>query len=374
MHEPEMDSVSVEVDGKTVQVPVGSTILAAARAAGAFVPTLCHLEGTSAIGSCRLCSVEVEGRDGFSTACNTPVVDGMVVRTDTSRVRDWRRIALELIVADLNVDAVDDDARALFESSQLAGLCRAHGVKIASSAEEDPLVDRAIPQRRAKRPVRDENPFYTFNPNLCIRCQRCVGACNTVAHNGVLQTAKLGSRTVIEAPFGPDWKATICENCGMCIASCPTSALSDKRARAWAKNPRSAKRVLTTCPHCGVGCQLRLVVKDGVVVGAEGADGPSNKGRLCIKGRQASFDFVSAPDRLRAPLVKNPATGAFEETSWDEALDLVARRFSELRDEYGGSSLAAFACSRSTNEDIYLFQKMARAAFKTNNVDNCARV
>ena len=130
----------------------------------------------------------------------------------------------------------------------------------------------------------------------------------------------------------------------------------------------------TTCPHCGVGCQLDLVVKDGAIVDAEAAPGPSNHGLLCVKGRSASFDFVDAPDRIRTPLVKNRETGEFEPATWDEALDLVARRFTELRDVHGGESLAAFACSRSTNEDIYLFQKMARIVLQTNNVDCCARV
>ena len=130
----------------------------------------------------------------------------------------------------------------------------------------------------------------------------------------------------------------------------------------------------TTGPHCGVGCQLDLVVKDGRIVDAEGAPGPSNNGLLCVKGRSASFDFVDAPDRLRTPLVKNRETGEFEPATWDDALDLVARRFTELRDEHGGASLAAFACSRSTNEDLYLFQKIAPTALQTNHVHCCARV
>ena len=130
----------------------------------------------------------------------------------------------------------------------------------------------------------------------------------------------------------------------------------------------------TTCPHCATGCQVDLVVKDGRIVDAEGADGPSNGGLLCVKGRSGSFDFVHAPDRLTAPLVRNPATGELEETSWDEALSVVARELGRIRDEHGGAALAAFACSRSTNEDVYLFQKMARTALHTHNVDNCARV
>ena len=130
----------------------------------------------------------------------------------------------------------------------------------------------------------------------------------------------------------------------------------------------------TTCPHCAVGCQIDLVVKDDRIVDAQAAPGPSNRGMLCVKGRSGSFDFVHAPDRITTPLVKNRETGEFEPASWDEALDLVADTFKQIRDENGGDALAAFACSRSTNEDVYLLQKMARTVFKTNNVDNCARV
>ncbi len=352
----------ITIDGRAIEVPAGATILEAAQAAGVRVPTLCYLKERNAIASCRVCVVDVEGLDHPVPACATPVRDGMTVDTRSERVMAYRRVALDLIIADHGLDSTNFcfscDKNGACE---LQDLCREYGV-----------VEPAFSVEQKRRPVRDENPFLRYDSNLCIACQRCVGACNTAARNHSLQTAKCGVRTAIEAPFGADWRASACESCGNCAQACPTGALTVKRRssyRAW-----EASAVRTTCPHCGVGCQLDLVVKDGRVVDAQGAPGPSNKGLLCVKGRSASFDFVDAPDRLTTPLVKNRTTGEFEPASWDEALDLVARRFSELKYDFGGDSLAAFACSRSTNEDIYLFQKMARTALETNNVDCCARV
>ena len=353
---------SITIDGIALDVAEGSTILDAARVAGIRIPTLCFLKERSAIASCRVCVVDVEGFDQPVPSCATSVQDGMKVTTSSPRVEAYRRIALELIIADHGLDSTNYcfscDKNGACE---LQAVCREYGVL------ESPY---EVAQKR--EPVRDENPFLSYDPNLCIRCQRCVGACNDAARNHSLHAAKRGVRTLIEAPFGASWRATDCESCGTCAQACPTGALTEKRRAAY--RSWETGRVRTTCPHCGVGCQLDLVVKDGRIVDAEGAPGPSNKGLLCVKGRSGSFDFVDAPDRLTTPLVRNAATGELEPASWDDALDLVARRFAELRDEHGGEALAAFACSRSTNEDIYLFQKMARISLHTNNVDCCARV
>lgn len=353
---------NVTIDGIGVEVFEGATILDAAEAAGVRIPTLCYLKGRNAIGSCRVCVVDVRDEDRPVPACTTTVRDGMVVVTQSRELTGYRRIALELIVADLEAEAADDlFAASKGDESELKRLCDEYDV---SKPVFSPV--------RKREPVLDGNPFLIYDPNLCIACQRCVGTCNNAARNHTLQTRRRGVRTVIDAPFGSDWKQSACESCGNCAQACPTGALKTKRRASYYADDTT--KVLTTCPHCGVGCQLNLVVEDGRIVDAEGAAGPSNKSLLCVKGRSASYGFVDSPDRIRTPLVKNALTGEFEAATWDEALDLVARRLTGLRDEYGGSSLAAFACSRSTNEDVYLFQKMARTAFRTNNIDNCARV
>ncbi len=354
--------ITITINGNIVETSEEKTILQAAADEGIDIPSLCYMEYVSDIGSCRLCMVEVKGYDYLLAACKTRVQEGMVIETETERLKQYREWMLKLILINHNVDCMSCPGNGV---CRLQMLCNRYGVKEIEYKTERALIEK-------KRPLQNFNPYISYDPGKCIHCQRCINVCHNAAVNGVLKSGRTGNFHSVETPFGKDWKKSGCESCGNCATACPTGALTLKRRedyREW-----EVKKVLTTCPHCATGCQFYLVVKDNRIVNVEAADGPSNHGLLCVKGRSGSFDFVASEDRLTTPLIKNKETGQFEEATWEKAIAYTAERFMDLKKRYGGDSLAGFACSRSANEDIYMVQKMVRTCFGTNNTDNCARV
>lgn len=364
MEDSEMaENITITIDQKIFTTDQNMTILDAARRNGIRIPTLCYLEGVSDVGMCRLCMVEVNGYDNLLPACRTKIRDGMYITTESERLTGYRKEILNLLLANHNLDCMSCPSNG---SCELQDLCNRYDVEhshyYGSKAEHGKLLDRQL----------CDNPFLSYDPNKCIRCQRCINACHKIAGNGVLVSGRSGNMLTVMAPFGKDYRESGCESCGNCAAVCPTGALTLKRKkeyRSW-----EVERIRTTCPHCATGCQLDLLVKDSRIVDAEAADGPANHKRLCVKGRSASFDFVHAPDRLTKPLIRENRAEPFREVSWEEAISFTAKRFLALKEQYGGDALAGFACSRSTNEDIYMVQKMVRTCFGSNHTDNCARV
>ncbi len=350
--------VNITIDGIQMQVEEGTTILKAAETAGIEIPTLCYIKELDPEASCRMCLVEIEGNPKLQTACSFPVADGNVIFTHSDRVIEARKSVLDLLLSNHKTNCFSCSGNG---ACKLQKYCMEYGIEESS-----------YPGDRIDREKDESNPFFVYDPNLCILCHRCVNTCQKITCRGAIDTTQRGFKSVISTPFGVDWKESNCESCGNCVQACPTGALTmkvQKKYREW-----ETEKVRTTCPHCATGCQFDVVVKNGKVVDMRAADGPSNRGTICVKGRSGSFDFAQSKDRITTPLIKNKETGEFEKASWDEALDLVASKFMEIKKKYGSNSLAGFACSRSPNEDVYMVQKMVRTCFGTNNVDNCARV
>lgn len=353
-------TVTLSIDNQEVTVPKGTTILEAAKTLGVEIPTLCHLKELAPDGSCRMCVVEVEGgrRGGLTTACTAHCQEDMVVSTHSEKVVDSRRFILDLLLSNHKLECFSCGKNG---DCQLQQYALDYGIDATSFTE-----GKRMPCHQEDT----SNPFFSYDPEKCIMCRRCARVCQLRQGRDVLSIANRGFETKMMPSYGQAFDQSICESCGNCVSSCPTGALTAKDTKEYRK--WETQKIPTTCPHCGTGCQMNLLVKNNRLVGVEPLDGPANKNLLCVKGKFASYKFVGSGDRLTEPLIKR--NGIFEPASWEEALTLVSSKFNEIKAENGPDALAGFSCSRATNEDNYVFQKMVRAAFGTNNVDNCARV
>ncbi len=368
------------LNGGDVGFEPGQTILEAAVSHGVKIPTLCHLKGTTPTGACRICVVEVERARTLLPACSTPVSPGMIVKTDSPRVIAARRAILQLMMASGN-----HNCAAMGVSSQewtrfqidvqshdgTGELCPVWGdCKLQELAFEYQVQTDRFPPTGAVYPVEDVNPMIVRDFSRCILCGRCVQACNEVQVNRAISFGYRGSQSKVVAAGDRALADSDCVFCGECIQACPVGALVEKKSRyIW--RPWEVEKVRTTCPYCGVGCQQWLHVKDGRIVKVTGVEeAEPNRGRLCVKGR-FGFDFIYSGDRLKTPLIREG--DGFREASWDEALDHVALKFTEIRRESGPDALAGVSCARSINEDSYQMQKFFRAVIGTNNIDHCAR-
>ncbi|MFW2366042.1 MAG: formate dehydrogenase subunit alpha [Desulforhopalus sp.] len=350
---------TIIIDGKKVQAAVGANLLQVARDNGFDIPGLCYHKKLSPTGACRLCMVKVAGARGFVMSCTVQVADGLEITAFDKELELARKKTLEYLLCEHNEErdgTYHDEFRELVVRYGL-----------------DELANRSYPKivHQLGHGCDDSSPVLSYDGSKCIKCFRCIKACDEVQGKNVLSFSERGVTSHIVAGLN-HWASSECDGCGECVQLCPTGALVEKLHRQKINLGKIDKRVQTTCPYCGVGCQLELLVQDGRIVRSNGVEGVSpNDGRLCIKGR-FGYDFVHHKDRLTTPLIKKD--GEFVKAGWDEALALIANRFSAIKAAHGAQALAGYASAKCTNEDNYIFQKFVRVAFGNNNVDYCTRL
>ncbi|MCH7866411.1 MAG: formate dehydrogenase subunit alpha [Myxococcales bacterium] len=395
---PSEQNITLTINGEPVEVVQGTSLWDAALQAGHSIPTLCHDPKLRPVGVCRMCVVQVEGERVMTASCVREAQAGMVVHTDSEKIERCRRGLTGMLLAEqpersAREDSTGDDA--------LFALAREQGA-------ERTTADGAM------RPQDDSSPVIAVDHQACILCDRCIRACNEVQHNDVMGRTGKGYEARISFDFDQPMGTSSCVSCGECAAACPTGALVDKldseqhaepavETKTKRKPLEALAKVDSVCPYCGVGCAIRYHAnpQKNRIRFAEGRESPGSHGRLCVKGRYG-FDYTSHADRLTTPLIRidypkrplssevqsskrrrrkpgglvnmNDVMPAFREATWDEALDLAAERLLDIRKNYGSGALAGFGSAKCSNEEAYLFQKLVRTAFGTNNVDHCTRL
>ena len=348
------------MDGQEVSFEPGETLYEISERLNAQVPTLCYDDRLEAFGGCRLCVVEVEGFRNPVASCTTKATAGMKVHTRTGTLERHRKTLLELVASE-NPEAKIDPLRGL--ASQELPLLRE---RYQVSGE------RFAGQHSGQSRLDDENPFILRDYDQCISCYRCVRVCEEQEGDYAISIRGRGFDTKITVEFDGHLDDSACTFCGQCVQTCPTGALADRKALRAEAKPEPLETTRSVCPYCGVGCSVDLMSKGDQLVGIRPAkDGPANEGALCVKG-QFAFDFVQHEDRLKTPLVRGK-DGALHPASWDEALDRAAEGLVQAREKHGRHSTYAVASGRAPHESTYALQKLIRASYGTNYIDNCSR-
>jgi predicted molibdopterin-dependent oxidoreductase YjgC len=342
-------TISLTIDGRPVEATPGATVLAAALEAGIYIPNLCYHPDLEPYGGCRMCIVEISGMKGYPTACTTEVAEDMEVRTYGGELNRVRSDTLQLLLANHPLDCLACVKNQRCELQKVAAYLG--------------VTERTLGRTMPTQEVDDSNPFFKLDRNYCILCARCTRTCDEITCVNAIEMVNRGGDMRVGLFEDQKFMDSICRSCGECVVRCPVGALVPKN------DVIPASEVQTTCCYCAVGCSMYLGVRDGKIVSVRGnREGKANKGKLCVKGRFGIAEFVQHPDRLTTPLIRGE--DGQNSASWDKALALVAEKFKS----YSPDEIAVIASSRSTNEDVYVAQKLARAALGTNNVDNCARL
>jgi formate dehydrogenase major subunit len=365
-------TVTLTIDGFTVSVPEGTSVMRASAELGIQIPKLCATDMVDAFGSCRLCLVEIEGRRGTPSSCTTPAEDGMVVRTQTGRLKDLRRGVMELYISDHPLDCLTCAANGDCELQDMAGAVGLRDVRYGYEGDNHVKARDGLGEMNARWMPKDEtNPYFTYDPSKCIVCSRCVRACEEVQGTFALTISGRGFDSRVSPGMSEDFLASECVSCGACVQACPTATLTEKSVIDIGQPEHS---VVTTCAYCGVGCSFKAEMRgEELVRMVPYKDGEANRGHSCVKGRFA-YGYAHHQDRILNPMIRDRVTDPWREVSWDEALSFAASRLRAIQEKHGKESIGVITSSRCTNEETYLVQKLTRAVFGNNNTDTCARV
>jgi len=352
-------TVTLTIDGQSVTVPKGTSVMAAAASMGTQIPKLCATDSLEPFGSCRLCLVQIEGRRGYPASCTTPAEDSMVVHTENGAIAKRRRGVMELYISDHPLTCLTCSANGDCELQDMAGKVGLRDVRYGYEGEN-----------HLQAPTDDSNPYFTFEASKCIACSRCVRACEDIQGTFALTMEGRGFASKISAG-GTDFMGSECVSCGACVQACPTATLNEK---AVIKLGTPEHSVITTCAYCGVGCSFKAEMKGETVVRmVPHKDGGANAGHSCVKGRFA-FGYATHKDRKTKPMIRSAITDPWQEVSWEAAIAHAAAEFKRIQAKYGQNAIGGITSSRCTNEETFLVQKLIRGAFGNNNVDTCARV
>jgi formate dehydrogenase major subunit len=353
-------TVEVVIDGQSIMVEEGTSVMRAAALCGVDVPKLCATDSLDPFGSCRLCLVEIDGRKGTPASCTTPVAPGMQVTTQSPKLERLRRGVMELYISDHPLDCLTCAANGDCELQDMAGAVGLRDVRYGYAGDNHLGLEKDT-----------SNPYFTFDSSKCIVCSRCVRACEEVQGTFALTIEGRGFGSRVAAGANGNFFDSPCVSCGACVQACPTATLTENTVIEMGQPRRT---VLTTCAYCGVGCSFKAEMQGETVVRMTPAkSGGANEGHSCVKGRFA-WGYASHPDRQLHPMVREAITDEWKVVSWEEAIDFAAARLKDIQARHGVGAIGGITSSRCTNEEVFVVQKMIRTAFGNNNVDTCARV